>query len=108
MKALEDAMGEIHHARSDVSHADVRTQLESITASLQEMLDTEAGERTDGEVAFGDTSFEGTAPTGDNLSQIEESLRQLADNAEQEDVRNHLESARKKIAQYRTETQHGD
>lgn len=108
MKALEDAMAEIKQARSDVEHSDVRTELESITASLQEMLDAESGEQTDAEVAFGDTDFSGSAPHEDNLLELEKHLVKLADNTDQRNVQNHLENANRKIAHYRTEQQEGE
>lgn len=108
MKALEEAMAEIEQARSDVAHSDVRTELESITASLQEMLDTEAGEQTDAEVAFGDTDFSGAAPHADHLLELEKNLVKLAENTDQQGVGAHLETAHRKIANYRTEKRDGE
>ena len=105
MKPVEEAMTEIKQARSDVSQTDVRTELESITASLQQMLDAEDDEQTDAEVAFGDTDFTGAAPHADHLAELEEHLEKLAENADQEDVRNHLETAQQRIADYRHEKQ---
>lgn len=105
MEALENAKAEIEQARSGVSDSDVRTQLESITTSLQEMLDTAAGERTDGDEAFGDTDISGAAPSDDNLLELEGNLDKLAENTDREDVQDHLENARRKVAAYRTELQ---
>lgn len=95
-------MAEIERARSDVSHSDVRTQLDSVTTSLQEMLDTEAGEKTDAEAAFGDADFAGAAPNADNLRELEVTLDTLAENTDRGEVRTHLERARRRIAAYRT------
>jgi hypothetical protein len=103
MNALQEAMAEIEAARSDVTHSDVRTQLESITTSLQEMLDTAAGEQTEGDVAFANTEVAGTAPTDDDLLELERSLNKLVENTERESVQTHLENAHEKIANYRTE-----
>lgn len=103
MGDLEDAMGEIDRARDGVDQPDVRTELDSIGASLQEMLDTEAGERTDADVAYADTDFAGAAPSADNLRQLEANLRKLAERADEGEVRDHLDAARQRIVAYRTQ-----
>ena len=96
-------MEEIRQARENVSHSDVRTELESITASLREMLDSAAGERTVGDVAFADSDFPGASPDPDDLRELEKNLRKLAANTDREDVRTHLESAQRKLSLYRNE-----
>lgn len=103
MEPLEEANAEIERARSAISDSEVRTQLESITVSLQEMRDSAAGERTDGDEAFADVDVSGTTPSDDNLRELEDNLTKLAENMDQEDVRSHLENAQRTIGAYRTE-----
>jgi len=96
-------MDEIGQARERVQHTDVRTELESITTSLQEMLDAEAGEETDPDEAFAETPFQGAAPSPDNVEELETHLLKLAENVERADVRTHLEAAQRTLASYRIE-----
>lgn len=102
METLEAAKREIARARSSVSDTEVRTKLESITASLQEMLDAEEGEQTDADVAFGDTDFAGTAPDDDNLEELGDNLLELAENVDQQDVQEHLQAAQQQLLEYRS------
>lgn len=104
MRELEDAMTEIERARDAVEKSDIRSQLDSIGASLQEMLDTEAGNPTDAGPALGRTEFEGAAPYADHLEELESNLREQAEEAETTAVRDHLETARERIADYRNRT----
>lgn len=102
MGALEAAMVEIEQARATVDETDVRTKLESIATSLEEMIDTEAGELTDAEAAFGDTDFPGSAASGDNLEELEIHLADLAAKTGGESGV-HMEAARRQIASFRTD-----
>lgn len=102
MNALEDAIAEIERARESVTDTEVRTKLDSINTSLQEMLDTAAGEETDGDIAFADSDVAGTAPTGDNLRELEENLLELAERTDHRPVRDHLEAAQRRVESYRT------
>lgn len=107
MGALEDAIGEIEKARDAVEETEVRTKLDSIAVSLAEMADTEAGELTDAEEAFGDADFAGAAPSGDNLTELEGELAELAESTTDE-AREHLEAARRGVASYRVREREGD
>lgn len=101
MRELEDAMAEIERARDAVEKSEVRTRLDSIGASLEEMLDTEAGNLSDAEPALADTEFEGAAPYPDHLEELEANLRDQAEETDDGSVRDHLETARQRIAAYR-------
>lgn len=103
MEALQKAMVEIEAAKSDVSHGDTRTELESIAASIQEMIDTAADEPTDPDVAFGDTDFAGAAPRFDHLVELEQNLYELSENVDQDQVSTHLETAHRQVAEFRSE-----
>lgn len=102
MRELEDAIADIDRAREGIDATDVRTNLDSIKASLQEMLDTAAGVQSDADAAFGDTQFDGAAPSADNLRELETNLRDQQTNADSEDVADHLERARERIERVRT------
>lgn len=107
MGALEDAIDEIEKAQVAIDRSDDRTKLDSIAASLVEMADAEAGELTAGDVAFGDTEFEGAASSSDNLAELEGALAGLAEDADA-DTRGHIEAARQQLAEYRLRNQDGD
>lgn len=100
MGALEDAIEEVDTARDAVEETAVRTKLDSIAVSLVEMADTEAGELTDAEEAFGDADFAGSAPSGDNLAELENELADLAASTTGE-AQEHIEAARREVASYR-------
>lgn len=108
MGDLDDAMTEIHRAQDGVSETDVQTELQSIAASLQELSDAEAGERTDGEVAFADSDFVGADPDEDTLQSLERQLDTLAENVDRDGVREHLRTARDRLAAYRAEREDGE
>lgn len=105
MNALEDAMAEIDDAEEDVQNTEVRTKLDSIGASLQEMLDTLAGDETSNEVVLADSNVSGAAPHDDHLEAIETNLQELAENADDPDVRKRLGRARRHVRNYREETE---
>lgn len=105
MNALEDAMAEIDDAEEDVQDAEIRTKLDSIGASLQEMLDTLAGEETSNEVVLADSDVTGAAPHDDHLVEIETNLEELAENAEDPEVRKRLGRARRHVRNYRDEAE---
>lgn len=104
--ALEDAIREIELARDVLERPGVRTKLDSIAASLVEMIDTEAGELTPGEEAFADADFAGAAPSSDNLADLEGELAELAAEMDAEG-RGHLEAARQRVADRRLHRRDG-
>lgn len=106
MGELEDAIEEISAARDAIEQTEISTKLDSIAVSLVEMVDTEAGERTDGEEAFADADFEGAAPSEDNLAEVEEELAELEPRVTG-DAREHLEAARRRIASHRAGEERG-
>ena len=108
MGALEDAQAEIEQARDEISKTEVRTELESIAASLQEMRDAEADEKTEGDVAFGGEEFTGTDASADHLQELESHLLKLAKEIDQEPAQDHLESAQGILATHRTGPQNDE
>lgn len=100
MGTLEVAIEEIRRASGAVKEPDATTKLESIAASLREMIDTREGERTDADEAFGDVDFEGSAPSEDNVAEVEEQLAGLAEETN-DDARAHIEAALGRIASFR-------
>lgn len=108
MDPLEDAIAEIERAQESVTDTEVRTKLDSIDTSLQEMFDTAAGEETNGDIAFANSDFAGAAPTGDNLRELEENLLELAEKTERPEVRDRLEAAQRHVATYRAESREGE
>lgn len=102
MDRLADAMTEIEHAEETITVTEVRTKLDSIETSLQEMLDTAAGEETEGDIALADTAVAGSAPNDDNLRELEENLAELAEETDDPEVSTHLTAGRRHIKAYRT------
>lgn len=100
MQRLGDAITEIERARDAVESADVRTKLDSIAESLNEMIDTAVGEETGDDEAFADASFAGAAASPDNLEELENALAGLAEDSTGE-ASGHLEAARRHIASVR-------
>ncbi|MDG5776575.1 hypothetical protein VB773_22630 [Haloarculaceae archaeon H-GB2-1] len=94
-------MDEIDRATSAVSHNDVRTELQSISAVLQEVLDAAVDEPTDGDVAFADLDFEGSPANAATLTKIEDNLVELAANADDSIVQSHLATAQRAVERYR-------
>lgn len=107
MDSLKDAIAEVERAQDSVTDTEIRTKLDSINTSFQEMFDTAAGEETNGDGAFADSDFAGAAPTDHNLRELEENLLELAEKTERPEVRDHLEAAQQHVANYRTESQEG-
>lgn len=107
MNLLEQSMAEIDRAEEHVRKTEVRTKLDSIGASLQEMIDAMSGEETSGDVVLGDTETAGAAPSDENLEEVESNLLELAEETEDPDVREHLSTARLRVEKYRTGTEEG-
>ena len=109
MGALEEAIEEIDAARNASEQTEISTKLDSIAVSLGEMADAEGGTLTADEDAFADTEFAGSAPSEENLAEVEGELAELAGRLGG-DARAHLEAARDKVSSHRTarrESDHG-
>lgn len=105
MTLLDDAQAEIVQAEEHVTKTEVRTKLDSITTSIQEIEDAAAGERTDGDIALADSEVVGAPPRDETLQQVEENLLDLAEATDDADVREHLSNARLHVEKYRTGTE---
>lgn len=93
-------MDELQSASDAVQKADVRTQLDSLVVSLDEMANTDEGQLTDSDEAFGDVDFRGSPPQSDDVGEIEEKLRGLSEETTGEAQR-HIDGARRAVASFR-------
>lgn len=105
MSLLDDAKAEIVQAEEHVSKTEVRTKLDSITTSIQEIQDTASGSTTESDIALADNEVAGAAPTDETLQTVEDNLLELAEEADDVDVTEHLSNARLHLEKYRTGTE---
>lgn len=104
MVTLGDAVTEVERASDTVQRTDVRTQLDSIAVSLEEMIDAKAEQRTDSERAFGDVDFVGSAPHVAHLEEISEKLDGLSEETD-DDTQTHIDAARQIVTSIRNRRQ---
>lgn len=107
MDELRVAIGELQSASEAVQKTDVRTQLDSLSVSLDEMVDAEEGRLTDSDEAFADVDFQGTPPQSDDIGEIEAKLRGLSEETTG-DAREHIDTARRALASYRASQAEAD
>ena len=102
MDGLREAVAELELAADAVEKTDVRTQLDSLAVSLDEMVDAEEDRLTDSDEAFADVDFPGTPPHPDDIGEIEEKLRGLSEETTG-DAQRHIDAARRALASYRAD-----
>lgn len=107
MQELRDAVAELERASDAVEKTGVRTQLDSLAVSLDEMLDAEEGRLTDADEAFADVDFPGTPPYSDDIGEIEEKLRGLSKETTG-DAQRHIDAARRAVASFRASQAESD